>query len=69
MPINQELLEILACPSCKTSVDLVRDQWLVCSQCHRKYPIKDNIPVMLVEEGDRHVDTPVDELPDPGALG
>jgi len=68
MAINLELLEILACPSCKTPVELVRDQWLVCSACDRKYPIKDDIPVMLVEEGDRHVETPVDELPDPGPL-
>lgn len=68
MAINQELLEILACPSCKTPVEPVRDQWLVCADCQRKYPIKDDIPVMLVEEGDRYVDTPVEELTDPGSL-
>lgn len=68
MAINDELLDILACPSCKTPVELVRDQWLVCGECGRKYPIRDDIPVMLVEEGDRHVDTPVEDLPDPGPL-
>ena len=69
MANRRDLLEILACPACKTSVDLVRDQWLVCAECQRKYPIKDDIPVMLVEEGERHLDTSVDELPDPGHLG
>jgi len=68
MSLHEKLLEILACPSCKMPVELVRDQWLVCSECQRKYPIKDDIPVMLVEEGDQHIDTPVDELPDPGSL-
>lgn len=68
MTISEDLLEILACPACKTSVELVREQWLVCADCDRKYPIKDDIPVMLVEEGDRHVDTAVEDLPDPGPL-
>ncbi len=68
MPINQELLDILACPACKTPVELVHGQWLVCSDCERKYPIKDDIPVILVEEGDQYIDTPVDELPKPGSL-
>ena len=51
MPIDAELLEILACPSCKTPVTLVKDGTaLKCSQCHRVYPIKDDIPVMLIDE-------------------
>ena len=51
MAIDPELLSILACPACKTPVHLVKeDTALKCSQCHRVYPIKDDIPVMLIEE-------------------
>jgi uncharacterized protein YbaR (Trm112 family) len=51
MPIDPELLEILACPNCKTKVDLVKNGTaLKCSQCRRVYPIKDDIPVMLIDE-------------------
>ncbi len=68
MAISQELLEVLACPACKTPVELVGESWLVCTECDRKYPIKDDIPVMLIEEGDKFKDVPVEELPDPGSL-
>jgi uncharacterized protein YbaR (Trm112 family) len=59
--IKEELLAILACPACKSKVRLVADSWLVCTNpdCRRKYPIKNGIPIMLVEEGDKHID--VDE--------
>lgn len=51
MPVDAELLEILACPNCKTPVTLVNNgAALKCNQCHRVYPIKDDIPVMLVDE-------------------
>ena len=51
MPVDAELLEILACPNCKTPVKLVKDgAALKCDQCHRVYPIKDDIPVMLIDE-------------------
>ena len=62
--LSEELLAILACPACKTKVELVADRWLVCQnpECQRKYPIKDDIPIMLVEEGDKYVDVPVEEL-------
>ena len=51
MPIDAELLEILACPNCKTPVTLVKNgAGLKCGQCHRVYPIKDDIPVMLIDE-------------------
>ena len=51
MPVDSELLEILACPACKTPVTLVKDgQALKCAKCHRVYPIKDDIPVMLIDE-------------------
>ena len=47
--INPELLNILACPICKKEVELESDS-LVCAACRKRYPIKDGIPVMLVEE-------------------
>jgi len=51
MPIDPELLEILACPNCKTPVQLVKNGTaLKCDTCHRVYPIKDDIPVMLIDE-------------------
>ncbi|MFQ5944886.1 MAG: Trm112 family protein [Anaerolineae bacterium] len=65
--ISEELLEILACPYCKTKVVLNREVWLVCQnpECRRKYPIKDDIPIMLIEEGDKWIDTAVEDLPNP----
>ncbi len=50
--IDPKLLEILACPVCKTEVRLENER-LVCVQCGRRYPIRDGIPVMLIEEADR----------------
>jgi hypothetical protein len=51
MGIPQELLEILVCPICKTSVGLTPDgRGLKCSTCRRVYPVRDDIPVMLPEE-------------------
>ncbi len=53
--ISPELLEILACPADKQPVELQED-FLVCHSCGRKYPIEDGIPIMLIEEGDKHRD-------------
>jgi len=51
MPVDAQLLAILACPVCKTPVELVKHGTaLKCAQCHRVYPIKDDIPVMLIDE-------------------
>ena len=51
MAVDPELLEILACPSCKTPVTLIRNGTaLKCAVCKRVYPIKDDIPVMLIDE-------------------
>ena len=51
MPVNKELLEILACPVCKADVKLTSDEkGIKCVKCYRVYPIKDEIPVMLVDE-------------------
>jgi uncharacterized protein YbaR (Trm112 family) len=51
MAIQPELLEILACPNCKTPVTLVHNGTaLKCAQCRRVYAIKDDIPNMLIDE-------------------
>ena len=51
MAISKELLEILVCPLCKTPVTLMPDNsGLKCETCKRVYPVRDDIPVMLVEE-------------------
>ena len=51
MPVDPELLEILACPNCKTPVTLVKNgSALKCATCKRVYPIQDDIPVMLIDE-------------------
>ena len=51
MAVHPELLEILACPVCKTPVEVVRNRKsLRCAQCHRVYPVRDDIPVMLPEK-------------------
>lgn len=51
MTVSKELLDILVCPLCKTPVKLTSDQrGLKCSTCYRVYPIRDDIPVMLVDE-------------------
>jgi len=51
MVIDPQLLEILACPLCKTDVKLTSDEkGLKCVKCYRVYPIKEGIPVMLIDE-------------------
>lgn len=49
--IDRELLEILACPACKAPVTQQGDR-IVCTKCGRRYPIKDDIPAMLVDEAE-----------------
>jgi hypothetical protein len=67
--VSQELLEILRCPNCVREKDgilrLYKDAWLICQDCARKYPIVDEIPVMLIDEGDKWIKTPENELPVP----
>jgi len=69
--INPDLLEILRCPHCvqekQGMLKLVKDTWLVCQEpdCRRKYPIRDDIPVMLIEVGDKWVSVAEDDLPVP----
>ena len=51
MAVSKELLEILVCPKCKGEVVLTeREDGLVCDACALVYEIRDDIPIMLVEE-------------------
>ena len=62
MAISQDLLEILACPLCKSKVELKPDgSGLKCLECHRVYPIRDDIPVMLVDEAT--IENEIEEQP------
>lgn len=54
MPLDRELLDILACPDAKAPlVYFEAEQFLFCPQSKRKYSIKDGIPVMLVDESEK----------------
>ena len=51
MPVNPELLKILVCPLCKATLNVVHNgNGLKCTECHRVYPVRDDIPVMLTSE-------------------
>ncbi len=47
--IDAELLAILACPACQADVAL-KEEKIVCLRCGRRYPIRDGVPIMLVDE-------------------
>lgn len=51
MGVSKELLEILACPKCKGDIRLTeKEDGLICDACKLLYPIKDDIPIMLIDE-------------------
>jgi uncharacterized protein YbaR (Trm112 family) len=71
MPI-EPLLDILRCPACvsKSGSDpgklaLIAEKWFVCEDCDRKYPIRDHIPTMLIEEGSKYQNIPITALGEP----
>ena len=49
--IDKELLDILACPACKGDVEL-KENKIVCKKCRKKYPIRNDIPIMLIDEAE-----------------
>jgi uncharacterized protein YbaR (Trm112 family) len=56
--IKQELLDVLACPKCKSGVRVSKDeQNIVCDKCKLLYEIREEIPVMLVDEAKQVEDT------------
>lgn len=67
--ISKDLLEILRCPACVREKDglltFYKETWLICQDCDRKYPIVDDIPVMLIDEGSKWTGTKAEDLPIP----
>ena len=49
MTINKELLEILVCPDCRGNVEM-KSEFIVCGDCGKRYPIREGIPIMLINE-------------------
>ncbi|MHB1004177.1 MAG: Trm112 family protein [Chloroflexota bacterium] len=60
--ISKELLDILVCPADKKEI-LLEGEFLRCTFCGRRYPVRDGIPVMLIEEGDKY------RIAEPGPAG
>lgn len=59
MAVSPELMEILVCPDCKGKVELKNDgNALQCVECKRIYPVRDDIPVMIIEESYREGEEP-----------
>jgi uncharacterized protein len=67
--VDKDLLEMLRCPYCVQEkeglLEYYKESWLICQDCGRKYPIVDDIPVMLIDEGDKWIDTAKEDLPVP----
>jgi len=67
--VSQDLLDILRCPACVREtdglLDFYKETWLICQDCGRKYPVKQDIPVMLIDEGDKWVEIAAEDLPIP----
>jgi len=53
MALDKELLEILACPKCKGELDYKEEEEaLECTACRLRYPVRDDIPIMLIDEAE-----------------
>jgi uncharacterized protein YbaR (Trm112 family) len=60
VPVDKELLDILVCPSCHGVVEYRQDgerELIVCTSCGLRYPVRDDIPVMLIDEAERPAGT------------
>jgi uncharacterized protein len=67
--VSKDLLEILRCPNCVREkeglLEYYKESWLICQDCGRKYPIRDDIPVMLIDEGEKWINVKAEDLPVP----
>jgi uncharacterized protein len=54
MTVKKELMEILACPQCKGPLEEQGD-FLICRRCDLRYPMRDAIPVLLLDEAERGI--------------
>jgi uncharacterized protein YbaR (Trm112 family) len=54
VPVDKELLDILACPNCRGDVEYRQEEEvIVCLKCGYRYPVRDDIPVMLIDEAEK----------------
>lgn len=54
MAVDQKLIDLLVCPACHGAIEYKdRRHLIICTQCDLRYPVRDNIPVMLVDEATR----------------
>lgn len=52
--LDKQLLDILACPKCKSDLEYKpKEDQLVCNQCRLIYTVKNDIPVMLIDEAEK----------------
>ncbi len=52
--LDKELLDILACPKCKGDLEYDQEnQKLICNNCRLKYDIKEDIPIMLIDDAEK----------------
>ena len=58
--IDKELLNLLACPICKGAVEL-KGEKIVCMKCKKAYSVKDDIPIMLIEEAEDIIYPPAEK--------
>jgi uncharacterized protein YbaR (Trm112 family) len=67
--VSTDLLEILRCPACVREksglLEFYKETWLICQDCGRKYPVRDDIPVMLIDVGDKYAGMQKGDLPIP----
>jgi uncharacterized protein len=67
--VKQELLDILRCPACVREKEgllkYYKESWLICQDCGRKYPVVEDIPVMLIDEGSKWSSIAEEQLPVP----
>ncbi len=60
MALDPDFLAILVCPACKTGLVMKGDDRLHCAACRRTYPIRDDIPILLIDEAIVEKDEPRD---------
>jgi uncharacterized protein YbaR (Trm112 family) len=54
MPVDKQLLDLLICPSCRGNVEYRPEpEQIVCLKCGLRYPVRDDIPVMLIDEAEK----------------
>lgn len=64
--VSKELIEILRCPNCvqesEGELEFYKETWFICKECGRKYPVVEDIPVMLIDVGDKYIQTLKEKL-------